>query len=66
MPYNGSIFKLRDAYRDIFKHKKFDFTEEDHVSSKVYKIKYKINLLPSLCEYMVTDENGNDKTIDPE
>ena len=66
MPYNGSIFKLRDAYHDIFKHKKFEYKQdEDYNSSKIYKISYKINLLPSLCEYMVTETDKKTTTVKP-
>ena len=66
MPYNGSIFMLREAYDDIFKHKRFsqDTNLEDAESSKVYKICYKINLLPNLCEYIET-KDGKHTTVKP-
>mgnify|MGYP000011379037 len=52
-PYNESIFNIRKHYRTVFPEEEFeDFTNEDGTmkegidSSKIFKIKYTINLLP--------------------
>lgn len=61
-PYNDSIFALRKKYSDIFYEEHlqpFDNEEEDAIdSSKVYKVCYKINMLPMLSEFVRMDENG--------
>jgi hypothetical protein len=53
-PYNGSIFELRDQYRNIFSEPQFEINEEEDSidSRKVYKIKYSINTLTQLGEYV--------------
>jgi len=59
--YNDSIFELRKKYRDIFWEDQFEIkNEEDEVidSSKLYKVCYKINLLPILSEYILDTEEG--------
>lgn len=52
-PYNDSIFKLRMSYPQIFKEI-YDVdspkTKEEKHSEKVFKIKYKINLVSSMSE----------------
>lgn len=52
-PYNDSIFKLRMSYGSIFKSI-YDVdslkTKEERHNEKVFKIKYKINLLSSMSE----------------
>jgi hypothetical protein len=63
-PYNGSIFEIRSQYREIFHEDKFKIPGEDDAvvdTSKVYKIKYKINTLSQLGEYCVEDEVTGDK-----
>ena len=48
-PYNGSIFNLRHCYKQIFHEKRFDkINEENEDSHKVFKVTYKLNLLPQL------------------
>jgi len=47
-PYNGSIFHLRDAYRNIFPEKRFKPISDDADSTKVFKVNYYINLLPTI------------------
>ena len=49
-PFNDSIFKLRKNYRSIFPEDNFlPLTEQEDIdSSKVFKIKYSINLLPKI------------------
>ena len=50
-PYNGSIFEIRTNYKSVFPEKDFapieneDGTMKVMDSSKIYKIKYSINLL---------------------
>jgi hypothetical protein len=65
-PYNESIFVLRHHYKTVFQEKEFDVAvQEEHRgmdTSKVYKIKYNLNLLPSLSEYVALDEQQR-KTI---
>lgn len=58
-PYNGSIYDLRNDYSKIFYEKKFEPLEYDNDdqekkidTSKVYKISYFINLLPSIGTYI--------------
>ena len=56
--YNGSLFRLRDNYRQVFYEKKFEPIEDHHDDgkemdmSKVYKIRYQVNLLPTIGEYV--------------
>ena len=59
-PYNGSIFELRDQYRNIFSEPQFEINEEEDSidSRKVYKIKYSINTLTQLGEFVEYDANG--------
>ena len=59
--YNDSIFDLRKKYRKIFWEDHFEIkNEEDEVvdSSKLYKVSYKINMLPILSEYIIDSEEG--------
>lgn len=70
-PYTGSLFNLREGYRDVFPEKQFAPVNDaasvrDSMkgsnplpadtkivdSSKIFKIKYSINLLPSLEMYV--------------
>lgn len=52
-PYQGSIFDVRDHYNKVFHEESFKDTigalaEDQEVdTSKVYKIQYTLNLLPS-------------------
>jgi len=53
-PYNGTLFQIRDHYKTVFHEQEFLpieelSTEDDKVdSSKVYKIRYSVNLLPQV------------------
>lgn len=63
-PYNDSIFNLRYCYRNIFPEDKFSIKSvaeslEVLDSTKVFKINYKINILPMVDEHVIEDENGN-------
>ena len=60
LPYNENIFEIRNHYKTIFKHKKFnepDFEGKD-MGKKVHKVSYHVNLLPMLGRYKY-------KTMDP-
>lgn len=61
-PYNGSIFELRDKYRHIFYEPQFEINDdEDNIDSrKVYKIKYSINTLTQLGEYVIDNNQVGD------
>ena len=59
MPYNGSVFNLRNAYEEVFKefveaeeeserNKEADIYESDDKEESVYRITYNLNLLPSI------------------
>jgi len=65
-PYNFNYFHIRNHYRTIFPE---DFYKEDygqdHEHTRIYKIKYSINLLPIIGEY-VEDENDEKKLINEE
>ena len=59
-PYNDSIFDLRKKYREIFFEDHLrpkDDDEDDTIidSSKLFKISYKVNMLPKLSEHIVYD-----------
>lgn len=66
-PYNESIFSIRKHYRTVFPEPEFDdlfdadgSAKEDVDSSKIYKIKYTVNILPQIGAHiaLVEDENG--------
>ena len=58
-PFNGTIFDLRNSYREIFPDKSFriftELEEEEIGSHEMHKIKYKINMLCGLDEYVIED-----------
>jgi len=63
--YNDSIFALRSKYNDVFWEDQFQVKteeEEEEVvdSSKLYKISYKINMLPILSEYILDNITGDE------
>ena len=54
-PYNKSVFDLRYSYREIFhepEYEEIDIEDSGIDSNKVYKVSYKINLLPQLGEHV--------------
>ena len=58
-PYNESIFNLRKSYRKIFHEPKFaDVTDESADTSKMYKVKYSINMLSMIERYAIQQEDG--------
>lgn len=68
-PYNDSLFQIRYSYKKVFHEEEFRSMdevaqeEEDHHhqkidNSKIYKIKYSVNLLPLIGEYIVKTEEG--------
>ena len=54
-PYNGSIFELRQNYKVVFPEVDFAPIPENIDSSKVYKIKYTINMMPICAEHVRAD-----------
>ena len=61
-PYNHSIFHLRYHYNTVFAEKEFSSEVKvggDLDMSKVYKIKYQLNLLPQIGEHICLDQDGN-------
>ena len=62
MPYTGSMFGIRDQYKTIFGKtlQKLDIQDEVNTSSpslKLVKIKYSLNILPSIGEHVDRDNN---------
>ena len=61
-PYNENMFMIRKHYKVVFPEEDFDEVDMDSPegakldTSKVYKIKYAINLLPILGYYMRKNE----------
>jgi hypothetical protein len=75
-PYNDSFFNIRKHYRTVFHENEFASLEEMKENdddgppapidtSKVYKIKYSVNILPGIGLYVVDKdiENENKKTF---
>lgn len=65
-PFNSSVFQIREAYRDVFFEEKFKPIEEgeqNHESDKIYKVSYKLNMIPSLAEYVFTDKGTGSKSL---
>jgi len=63
--YNDSIFALRSKYNDVFWEDQFQVKSEEEEeeavdSSKLYKISYKINMLPILSEYILDNITGDE------
>ena len=54
MPYNGSIFDIRNSYAEVFeelaKDEPYQEIARQDVNTRVYKIKYTLNLLPKMCD----------------
>ena len=65
-PYNGSIFDIRECYRDIFWEQSFEAIDDESTefdSSKIYKVSYTLNSLPQLSEYVVRDRASGEQTL---
>lgn len=72
-PYNDSIFDLRHNYKKVFPEADFDDLANDDGSikdsidsSKIFKIKYTINLLPQIGTHLQINEEeggGNKLTL---
>jgi len=63
-PYSASIFHLRYHYRDVFPEPEFALQDNKEGSAKIdaskaYKIKYRLNLLPVVGQYL--QEEREDK-----
>ena len=58
-PYNGSIYNLRQYYKEIFSEvAKDDLSTDELQKVKSYKIQYRVNVLP---EFILDDlERNND------
>jgi hypothetical protein len=69
--YNGSLFRLRENYKAVFYEKKFKPIEDsfddakDMDMTKVYKVKYSVNLLPTIGEYIrpANKEKGEERKV---
>lgn len=64
-PYNGSLFDLREAYESVFHEPSLQPHTQDELEAlgknQVYKIVYKVNLLPKHGEYRdFVQVNGQD------
>lgn len=64
-PFNGSIFELRTAYKSVFPEKDLQALEEMQEEedsaldmTKVYKIKYSVNLLPIIGEHIIPENKA--------
>ena len=72
-PYNESLFQIRKHYRTVFPEDEFKTLQEQKEENegeeidvdKVFKIKYSINILPGVGEYIIDSdpENGGCKTL---
>jgi len=57
-PYHGSILKIRNSYKAVFPEPEFNAIDENEGSndcidsSKIFKIKYSVNLIPSVGFYI--------------
>ena len=49
--YNGSLFELRNEYRNIFEGAEFAPIDENEASHKIFKIKFHVNLLTTMCDH---------------
>lgn len=59
-PYNDSYFNVKFHYKTCFPEKMYESIEgKDIGDSAVYKIKYSINMLPSIAEYISAKENDD-------
>jgi hypothetical protein len=58
-PYNDSYYNVKFHYKSCFPEEEYDSIDgKDIGDSAVYKIKYSINMLPSIAEYIVEQEDG--------
>ena len=57
-PYNSSLFRIRENYKNVFYEKNFVAIEDNMDENqqmdmtKIYKIRYSVNLLPTIGEYI--------------
>jgi hypothetical protein len=67
-PYNESLFSLRQHYRTTYPESTFDrLPDQDEMSktgeqldsSRILKIDYSVNLLPSICRFIDGDKMHN-------
>ena len=65
-PFNNSLFDIRESYRDIFWEEKFKALNDEsdtHDSNKIYKVSYKLIMIPSLGEYVLTEKETGIKQL---
>lgn len=74
-PYNDSLFKIRYSYRQVFHEEEFqpiedqandDAASEKIDSSKVYKIRYSVNLLPQVGFHIRQNMDGALENVNPD
>ena len=63
-PYNESIFQIRKHYNTVFHEKEFHVDQKEANGevidvSKVFKIKYSVNILPGVGEYIIDKDPEN-------
>ena len=59
-PYNDSYYNVKFHYKSCFPEEEYDSIDgKDIGDSAVYKIKYSINMLPSIAEYIQEHENDD-------
>ena len=56
-PFNGSIFELRNEYKNIFPEFQDGANEDTINTSKVFKISYELNTLPMMGEHVILSKN---------
>lgn len=58
-PYSGSIFRIRKKYTEVFSEPGYDRNSSiEDPTQRVYKIKYSMNLLPQLGQYLCPGDDG--------
>lgn len=57
-PFNGSIFEMRNEYKNIFPEFMNGDTDDSVNTSKVFKISYELNTLPLMGEHVLCNEDG--------
>lgn len=62
-PYHQSLLKIRQNYQKVFPEPGLQPLESTQTkdSSKLFKIKYSVNILPSFCSYITVNKKGEAK-----
>ena len=58
VPYNGSIFELRNRYDDVFSKLGDPLSKKNVNTKQMYKIQYSLNLLMDIKEKVDGEENS--------